>query len=141
MTNIDRLKNDHARAVRDLEREKARSERLRKDVDRAEAKERDAHAALKRAKPEHRAQAEAKAKAATAEADKVHARYMTHARAGVARAHDKVVAAYLRIKDAVGVRGSVTNVALPGSVVGIQAPVVTNSTTTVTVNGRQVFRA
>lgn len=130
MTNIDRLKSEHARLVRDLEREQAKSARLRKDVDRAEAKEREAFAAAKRAKPANRAQAEAKKAAATAESDKVHARYMAHVRSDVSRAHDKVIAAYLRIKDAERSSNvTVTNIAHPGSVVGVQA---------VTVNGRRL---
>jgi hypothetical protein len=121
MTNIDRLKSDHARLVRDLEREKAKSERLRKDVDRAESKEKAAFAAVKRAKPEHRAQAEAKKKAATAESDRVHAIYMKHARGDVKRAHDKVIAAYLRLRAAQDAGGVTVNIAHPGSVVGMQA--------------------
>lgn len=139
MTNIDRLKNEHARLVRALKREQDKNARLLKDVDRAEAKERQAFAAVKRAKPEHRAQAEAKQRAATAESDRVHAIYMNHARGDVKRAWDKVMAAYLRIKQAEGAYGTtVTNVAHPGSVVGIQAPIVSNAT--VTINGRQVYR-
>lgn len=123
MTSIDRLTSDHARAVRELQRAKATAERLRKDVDRAEAKERDAHTAAKRAKPDHQAQAEAKANAATAEADKAHARYLVYARANVSPAHDKVLTAYLRVKDAerTGDTTTVTNIPHPGSVLFFQA--------------------
>ncbi|MGW2092075.1 hypothetical protein [Promicromonospora sukumoe] len=122
MTNIDRLKSDHARLVRDLEREQRKNKSLQQNVDRAEAKEREAFAAVKRAKPEQRAQAEAKQRAATAESDRVHAIYMNHANRDVKRAWDKVMAAFLRIKEAEGAYGTtVNNVSAPGAVVGIQA--------------------
>lgn len=121
MTNIDRLKAEHTRLVSALKREEDKNARLRKDVDRAEAKEREAFAAVKRAKPEHRAQAEAKQRAATKESDRVHAIYMAHAHGDLDQAHDKVVRAFLRIKDAEKTSNVTVNVAQPGSLVVIQA--------------------
>jgi hypothetical protein len=131
MTNLKKLHSDYDRLVRDLKREEAKSARLRTELDRAEAKERAAFTAAERAKPEHRAEAEAKQRAATAESDKVHTRYINHARGDVKRAHDKVIAAFLRIKDAEETSDVTVNVAHPGASVAIQAA---------NVNGRRVRR-